>query len=74
MYPVLVYAYGSPSSQLVDFRFNVKKFEAYMATNFNTIVAMMDGRGTAANGAKFMKSVYKQMGKFEMQDQFALAS
>lgn len=73
MYPVLVYAYGSPSSQLVDYQFNVKKFEAYMTTNFDTIVAIMDGRGTIGNGAKFMKSVYKQLGKLEMQDQFALA-
>lgn len=73
MYPVLVYTYGGPNSQVVDYQFNVRKFEAYMATNFDVIVAMVNGRGSSASGEKFMKSVYKKLGKLEMHDQLKLA-
>jgi dipeptidyl aminopeptidase/acylaminoacyl peptidase len=73
MYPVLLFTYGSPSSQIVDYQFNIKKFEAYMTVNYDVIVASMDGRGSSANGERFMKSVYKQLGKLEVDDQFKLA-
>lgn len=68
IYPVLIHTYGSPTSQLVDYRFNIRKFEAYMSINFNVIVAFMDGRGTGANGEKFTKSVYQQLGNLELDD------
>lgn len=74
IYPVLIYTYGSPTSQIVDYRFNIRKFEAYMSIHFNVIVASMDGRGTGANGEKFEKSVYHQLGKLESKDQAALAA
>lgn len=73
IYPVLVYTYGGPNSQVVDYQFNVRKFEAYMVTNFDVIVAMVNGRGSSANGEKYMKSVYKKLGKLEMHDQLKLA-
>jgi dipeptidyl aminopeptidase/acylaminoacyl peptidase len=74
IYPVLVFTYGGPSSQIVDYQFNVRKFEAYLTTNFDVIVAMINGRGSSGNGDKFLKSVYKQLGKLEMQDQLKLAA
>lgn len=33
----------------------------------------MDGRGTDANGDKFMKSIAKKLGELETIDQIALA-
>ncbi len=73
MYPVLLFAYGSPSSQIVDYQFNVKKFEAYMTVNYDVIVASIDGRGSSANGERFLKAVYKKLGKAEVSDQLQLA-
>lgn len=71
-YPVLIYTYGSPSTQVVSYKFHLRKFEAYLATNFKIIIASIDGRGSGANGEEFMKSVYQNLGKFETEDQFKL--
>jgi dipeptidyl aminopeptidase/acylaminoacyl peptidase len=68
----LVYVYNGPASQVVDFQFRLRKFESWMAVNFGVIVAVMDGRGTDANGDKFLKAVSKKLGEIETQDQLAL--
>ena len=65
--------YNGPESQLVDYQFRIRKFESYIAVNYNVIVAIVDGRGTSANGEKFEKAVYKQLGKLETIDQIELA-
>lgn len=59
---------------MVDFQFRIRKFESYLCVNYGIIVAVVDGRGTDANGDKFLKSVYKQLGKLESQDQISLAN
>lgn len=71
-YPVLVYVYNGPASQIVDFQFKIRKFESYLAVNFGIIVAIMDGRGSDANGDKFLKAVSKRLGELETEDQLHL--
>ena len=72
-YPVLVYLYNGPASQMVDFQFRVRKFEAYLSINYGIIIAVIDGRGTDGNGDKFLKAVNKKLGKLETLDQLSLA-
>jgi hypothetical protein len=57
---------------LVDYRYNIRKYESFLSVNFNVIIAIMDGRGTGANGDLFKKAVYGQLGKLELIDQVEL--
>jgi dipeptidyl aminopeptidase/acylaminoacyl peptidase len=57
---------------VVDYQFRIRKFESFMAVSFGVIVAVMDGRGTDANGDKFLKAVSKKLGEIETHDQLAL--
>jgi dipeptidyl-peptidase-4 len=68
------FSYNGPDSQMVDYQFRIRKYESYLSVNFNVIIAIMDGRGTTANGEKFKKAVYKQLGKLEATDQVLLAT
>lgn len=73
MFPVLVYVYNGPASQTVDFQFRIRKFETFLCINFGVIVVVMDGRGTDANGDKYLKAVSKRLGEVESEDQITLA-
>jgi len=73
-YPVLMYQYSGPGSQQVsnvwDGRntiwFNLLAQKGY-------IVLCVDGRGTGYRGTKYKKATYKNLGKFEIEDQIAAA-
>ena len=71
-YPVLVYTYGGPGSVEVNRNFNVEVWYQYLTQN-GYIVACADGRGSGGRGDEFKKVIYKQMGKFESDDQIAFA-
>jgi len=71
-YPVLVYTYGGPGSIEVNKNFNVEAWYQYL-TQHGYIVACADGRGSGGRGDAFKKVIYKQMGKFESDDQIAFA-
>ncbi|MCL2245778.1 MAG: S9 family peptidase [Lentimicrobiaceae bacterium] len=71
-YPVLVYTYGGPGSVEVNKNFNVETWYQYLTQN-GYIVACADGRGSGGKGDAFQKVIYKQMGKFESDDQIAFA-
>ncbi len=58
---------------MVDFQFRIRKFESFLCTNLNVIVALIDGRGTDGKGDKYLKTVSKRLGEFETHDQLALA-
>ena len=70
-YPVVMTQYSGPGSQQVLNRWGVD-WEYYFA-NQGYIVVCVDGRGTGGRGADFMYSVYKQLGKYETEDQIAAA-
>jgi dipeptidyl-peptidase-4 len=71
-YPVLIYTYGGPGSMEVNKNFNIEGWYQYL-TQHGYIVACADGRGSGGKGEAFKKVIYKQMGKFESDDQIAFA-
>jgi len=71
-YPVLVYTYGGPGSRDVNRNFNVEAWYQYL-TQHGYIVACASGRGSGGRGEAFKKVIYKQMGKYESDDQISFA-
>ena len=71
-YPVILYVYGGPHSQLVrnSFQAQLRRWEMYMAQR-GYVVFVMDNRGTLYQGAEYEKSIHRQCGKCEMEDQMA---
>ncbi|MDR2970425.1 MAG: S9 family peptidase [Bacteroidales bacterium] len=72
-YPVLIYTYGGPGSVEVNRNFNVEAWYQYL-TQHGYIVACADGRGSGGRGEAFKKIIYKQMGKYESDDQISFAN
>jgi len=71
-YPVLVYTYGGPGSMEVTKNFNIEGWYQYLSQH-GYIIACADGRGSGGKGEAFKKVIYKQMGKYESDDQIAFA-
>lgn len=69
-YPVIVYVYGGPHSQMVKntWQGELRRWEMYMAQH-GYVVFVMDNRGTSNRGAKFEKAIHGQCGQVEMADQ-----
>ena len=71
-YPVILYVYGGPHSQMVrnSFQAQLRRWEMYMAQR-GYVVFVMDNRGTRYQGAEYEKAIHRQCGKAEMEDQMA---
>ena len=69
-YPVVVYVYGGPHSQLVQDSWlgSIRMWEMLMAQK-GYLVYVQDNRGTSNRGAAFEKAINRQCGKAEMEDQ-----
>lgn len=69
-YPLILYVYGGPHSQLVrnSYQAQLRRWEMYMAQR-GYIVFVMDNRGTQNQGADYTRSIHRQCGVVEMQDQ-----
>jgi dipeptidyl-peptidase-4 len=69
-YPVLIYVYGGPHSQLVTNTWlgGAGLFLNYMAQQ-GYVVFTLDNRGTSSRGADFEQCIHRQLGKMEMSDQ-----
>lgn len=73
-YPVLMHQYSGPGSQQVDNAWNSSDdYFHYMLTQEDYIVVTVDGRGTGYKGAEFKKCTYKELGKYEVEDQIDAA-
>ncbi|MGD2034771.1 MAG: S9 family peptidase [Bacteroidales bacterium] len=72
-YPVLVYVYGGPESQLVLDEWHTRLPWFQLLARKGYIVACVDNRGTNGRGEEFEKSTYLQLGKLETEDQVAFA-
>ncbi len=73
-YPVLMFVYGGPGSQQVlDSWKGANYWWFQMLTQKGYVVACVDNRGTGARGEEFKKITYKQLGKYETEDQIAAA-
>ena len=73
-YPVFMYQYSGPGSQQVANQWNgTNDYWFMMLAQQGYIVACIDGRGTGFKGAEFKKCTYKELGKFEVEDQIDAA-
>ena len=73
-YPLLMYQYSGPGSQSVRNTWNNSKdYWNYMLAEKGYIVACVDGRGTGFKGRDFKKITYKELGKYEIEDQIEAA-
>lgn len=66
-YPVVMAIYGGPGSQAVYDEFETSGFHQYLAQE-GYIVVDVNNRGSNNYGSKFMKIVYKHLGKWESHD------
>lgn len=71
-YPLIVYVYGGPHSQMVKNKWlgSVRMWEMAMAQR-GYAVYVQDNRGTSNRGSAFEKAINRQCGKAEMEDQIA---
>ena len=69
-YPVILYVYGGPHSQMVknNYQASLRRWEMYMAQH-GYVVFVMDNRGTQNHGAEYEKAIHRQCGQAEMEDQ-----
>ena len=69
-YPVLMYQYSGPGSQSVENSWdNGNALWFNMLAQKGYLVVCVDGRGTGFRGAKYKKATYKNLGKYEIEDQ-----
>ena len=66
-YPVVLVQYGGPNSQEVLDEWDGKGWYEYLAQE-GFLVISVDPRGTAARGARFRRTTYMQLGKYESED------
>ena len=71
-YPVILYVYGGPHTQLVrnSYQGYLRRWEMYMAQR-GYVVFVLDNRGTPNHGAEYTRAIHRQCGVVEMQDQMA---
>ncbi|XP_061089923.1 dipeptidyl peptidase 4-like [Conger conger] len=69
-YPLLIDVYAGPSSQKVNYVFQLN-WATYLASTENVIVASFDGRGSGFQGDEIMHAIYRQLGTFEVEDQIS---
>lgn len=69
-YPVIVYVYGGPHSQLVNKSWHnqARWWQYYMASK-GYIAFTMDNRGTSNRGSAFETAVHRHLGILETEDQ-----
>ena len=69
-YPVIVYVYGGPHSQMVTntFTAQLRRWEMYMAQR-GYLVYVQDNRGTENRGIGFEQAIHGKCGQAEMADQ-----
>lgn len=73
-YPLFMYQYSGPGSQQVNNDWNgYDDYWFMMLAQQGYIVACVDGRGTGFKGAAFKKVTYKELGKYEVEDQIDAA-
>lgn len=73
-YPLFMYQYSGPGSQEVKNAWNsTNDYWFHKLTQMGYIVACVDGRGTGFKGEEFKKCTYKELGKYEVEDQIEAA-
>ncbi len=74
-YPVYMYGYGGPGSNLVHNNWDIFDYWWHSLLNQEGyIVVCVDNRGTQGRGRAFKHSTYLQLGKLETEDQTEVAN
>ena len=68
-YPVFLYVYGGPHSQLVTNTFMSGGGFIYYMAQQGYIAFTLDNRGTANRGREFEKTIHRRLGICETEDQ-----
>jgi len=68
-YPLLLHCYGGPGNSIA--RNSINSYYAWyqFLANEGYIIACVDNRGTGNKGEAFQKCTYKNLGKYEQEDQ-----
>ncbi len=74
-YPLFLFQYSGPGSQQVanSWISTNDYWHQMLANEQDIIIACVDGRGTGFKGRDFKKMTQKELGKYEVQDQIAVA-
>lgn len=73
-YPVLVYVYGGPQSQLVLDRWGGDRYLWHqLLAQHGIVVVTVDNRGTGGRGHDFRRAMFRRLGQVEIADQVAAA-
>ena len=75
-YPMLMFQYSGPGSQQVANRWHNAWRHDYwhmMLSQKGYVIVCVDGRGTGYKGRDFKKVTYKELGKYEIEDQIESA-
>ncbi|MBU2995468.1 S9 family peptidase [Cellulophaga baltica] len=73
-YPLFMFQYSGPGSQQVANKWMASNDYWYqMLASEGYIVVCVDGRGTGFKGRDFKKVTQKELGKYEVEDQIAVA-
>ncbi len=73
-YPLLMFQYSGPGSQQVtNSWYGANDYWHSMLANDGYIIVCVDGRGTGYKRADFKKVTQKELGKYEVEDQIAVA-
>ena len=69
-YPVVVYVYGGPGSQLVRNSWgDVRGLYHQVLARRGAVVFTLDNRGAGGRGAAFERQLYRRLGSLEVEDQ-----
>jgi dipeptidyl-peptidase-4 len=73
-YPVVLYVYGGPNSQLTADEWSTSTHNTYrLFADMGMAVFLVDNRGTWGRGHAFETVVHRRLGEFEVADQLAAA-
>jgi dipeptidyl-peptidase-4 len=73
-YPVLIYVYGGPQSQLAVDRWAGDRYLWHqLLAQRGVVVVTVDNRGTDGRGRDFRRAMFRRLGQVEIADQVAAA-
>ncbi|KAG1660364.1 Prolyl endopeptidase FAP [Nymphon striatum] len=68
-YPLLLMVYGGPSYQRGTLKYVDHRWEVYLASQYDYVIATVDGRGSGDLSDQVVGKIYKSFGTYEIQDQ-----
>ncbi|QQP56815.1 Uncharacterized protein FKW44_001606, partial [Caligus rogercresseyi] len=71
-YPTLVYVYGGPGSQEINYAWKSPAWPEYLVTSRKIIYMIIDGRGTGFQSVDYQFANYHALGTLEIKDQIEI--